>query len=854
MIMIYKLTSIPDISLSKYQNMSVGGIEGLKEYADDFLRQWQKVSAIYDIEINYIVRFVPESKKGNRLGCYVVFKYEDERLSGYISNLMKSSQLTDLYGIVYLEENPFECSTFKEKFVLKKCERKRKYEVGNDDKIDLFYVETWEANKNSRLIDLYNTMQTFNTEIVYRVVLTGSDAYEDIFSSLEKPIEYLKNRSLNGEQNAIKLSDNTKWVNNKNAFSNEILRTYEQFLKSVSNAPCFKGNVIVYSNDDILGNMIFSSVCGECIEKGNWENIVLKNGPFNVLDDYEEFCDIMPRTLKYWPTYYTLDEVKSFFRPPMLYDAENIEMRKETDPLQIEGNLYLGKNTQEISIPLNILKKHAFVCGVPGAGKTNTMLHICYSLWKNCNVPFLVLEPAKKEYRALSQTDIDDLIIFSPSSGSRFPMAINPFEFAMGLSLSEHIQNLMNVFEGAFPLTPPLPALLDRAIEGVYNDHGWDADDINEGNKEYPTISELYDRLEFELKNTDYDGEVRGNMKSALEMRIGGLLRRDLGNVFDVKISSLKPEELIQHPIIIEMESMGTGPSNFMTLMICTLIREVLKADPKGNDNRSVRHVIFIEEAHNLIANATGEMVTGDANPKVAATNYIVKMLAEVRALREGIIIADQLPTVMAAEVLKNTGLKIVHRLTAGDDRAVIGEMMSANGMQIESIATYMPGDALISYEGLMRPFKMKIAEFNLKDAPATEKLYELMSIRDLQRHISKETFAIRLQKNKQNWMKEWRIAVVVFEQLQNDCSKIDMIESINEYEILVNTIVKDQIGVEKCINKLKKLVKKYKNTLDLAMEVDHEDNEFYRHMNESIQKLIKNAQIVLQKDRRNVK
>ena len=29
-----------------------------------------------------------------------------------------------------------------------------------------------------------------------------------------------------------------------------------------------------------------------CIEKGNWENIVLKNGPFNVLDDYEEFCDI----------------------------------------------------------------------------------------------------------------------------------------------------------------------------------------------------------------------------------------------------------------------------------------------------------------------------------------------------------------------------------------------------------------------------------------------------------------------------------------------------------------------------------------------------------------------------------
>lgn len=92
----------------------------------------------------------------------------------------------------------------------------------------------------------------------------------------------------------------------------------------------------------------------------------------------------------------------------------------------------------------------------------------------------------------------------------------------------------------------------------------------------------------------------------------------------------------------------------------------------------------------------TGETIAEDANPKVAATNYIVKMLAEVRALREGIIIADQLPTAMAAEVLKNTGLKIVHRLTAGDDRAILGTMMSANETQLEAVATYLPGDALL--------------------------------------------------------------------------------------------------------------------------------------------------------------
>lgn len=47
-----------------------------------------------------------------------------------------------------------------------------------------------------------------------------------------------------------------------------------------------------------------------------------------------------------------------------------------------------------------------FVCGVPGSGKTNTMLHLANSLWNyeveengekhKLHIPFLVLEPAKE--------------------------------------------------------------------------------------------------------------------------------------------------------------------------------------------------------------------------------------------------------------------------------------------------------------------------------------------------------------------------------------------------------------------------------------------------------------------------
>ena len=62
-----------------------------------------------------------------------------------------------------------------------------------------------------------------NSEVVYKVALRGNDAYEDIYASLEKPIEYLKNKTDNDKQSNITLSDNTRQINSKDAFSNNIL-------------------------------------------------------------------------------------------------------------------------------------------------------------------------------------------------------------------------------------------------------------------------------------------------------------------------------------------------------------------------------------------------------------------------------------------------------------------------------------------------------------------------------------------------------------------------------------------------------------------------------------------------------
>lgn len=848
--LIYSLKNIPDLSLVKYQSLEENGVEGAIKKCEAFLRQWQKISATYQININLWIKYTPNCNIGERISIFIGISYSNEELTEKIKALMSDSSLTEYFTLNYIGDK-IEDKYYKHKVTLKKCERKREcFKNDGKESIPLYYAETWKTDSEARAISLLKSMHSLNNEVVYCVSLTGVDSYEKTFKSLERPIEFLRNitKSRNSQEIVLK-KDEFNRNTPKDIAAEETLKVYEDFLKNTSTSPCYQCNISVLSDDKMVADMLLNTVCGEVITEGDWS--IYSHCNKDCFSIFDEFCfcnEIMPDSLSYWPTYFTLNEISPFFRLPALYEGEHIEIKKETEPLETSGQIFLGENLNgnKVTLPQNILKKHAFVCGVPGAGKTNTMLHLCYLLWKKCGIPFLVLEPAKKEYRALSKTDIEELIVFSPASGSKFPLAINPFEFPHGLSLSEHIQNLMDVFEGAFPLTPPLPALLDRAIEGIYLSHGWDTDDVNDGTKEYPTMSELYKRLQYELEHTDYDGEVRGNMKSALEMRIGSLLRRDLGNVFDVAFSTLSPEDILKYPIIIEMESLGTGPSNFLTLMLCTLIREVLRANPFSESEKEVRHVVFIEEAHNLIASKTEDVATDEGNPKIAATNFIVKMLAEVRALREGIIIADQLPTAMTPEVLKNTSLKIVHRLTSQDDRGLIGSTMSANDFQLEELGSYMPGNALITYEGLLRPFRMQIAAFEEKEAPTDVELYNLMNVRDKQTEVSEITFALRLDKIKQKWINEWDIMMVVYQHLVANCKKLQQINDFDEIKTVIEDIVKDELGLDKSLNILKQIKSKYNYVLELSMKTDDDDILFFDKMNSGINNVINNAKILI--------
>lgn len=823
----YEVKRIPDLTLSKYSALDEGGVEGVLKKHEAFLRQIHRKGLLNKEIIRWIYEYNPSAPKGQRMK--IIIKFDGKNASDYMQSFIGSSPLAPYFDLVQVfpeeelppltgKETPKDLEKRKAKTLTLNQElyryqasllKKEKFaRPDNPEMADFYSVNKWEMNEDARLFGLFTMMKKMaenskkedksQWRCLYCVDVVPMDYADAIESpSMLGPIMAGLRRMLS--LRVEKTSASTSFQKDESA--DYTLERYKDLVKTIAGTPHFNVNIKAYAQNSDYANMLLDAAASEALSEGSYD-VVVETGMFNVNEIINKNLRLLcntraPKELRFWPTLFFLKELVPFTTLPTLYSGESIEMPKETAPSYDDSGLYLGKDTDDYNVyfPLKNLPKHAFLAGVPGSGKTNSMLHLVTTLYSKFDIPFLILEPAKQEYRALvNKPEMRGTTVFSPSSGTKFLLHINPFQFPLKMSLAEHIRNVINVFEGSFSMDPPMPFLLDRAIERVYRDKGWLPYMINQGTLPYPTMGELYDTLEQILEETDYEGEIKGNLKSVLQVRIGSLLSREMGDVFNVAESSMAPEEWLTRPVVIELEAMGSGPANFLTLMLSTLIRETLKVNPlkRKDGSKKPRHVIFFEEAHNLIGPKAEKEAGENANPKIAATAFVVKMLAEVRALNEAIIIADQLPTAMAPEVIKNTSLKLGHRMTSQDDRQLLGSTMSADEVQLERMATFTTGRTLCIYEGLLKPFELQMEQWSkvngvvhdeLYDSPSDDKLYAMLCyegspfIKDLE-----QSFKITADKYNKQWDDIMEDVNEYFDELDNLAEACGDIENTREF------------------------------------------------------------------------
>ncbi|WP_007513281.1 ATP-binding protein [Pseudofrankia saprophytica] len=380
------------------------------------------------------------------------------------------------------------------------------------------------------------------------------------------------------------------------------------------------------------------------------------------------------------------------------------------------------------------LNRHAFVCGATGAGKSQTVRSLLESVSLAPEpIPWLVLEPAKAEYARMAGrlAGHGEVVVIRPGLTGVRPPSLNPLEPEPGFPLQSHLDLVRALFLAAFEAHEPFPQVLARALTACYSEHGWnlvldrpepptrpklwrrgpDADPDVPTRRRYPTLGDLQRTASTVIQNIGYGAEVTADVRGFVDVRIGSLREGTPGRFFEgghpIDIGAL-----LTRNVVFELEDI-TNDQDKAFLLGAVLIRivEHLRVRHGRGGADGLRHLLVVEEAHRLLRNVAD-------GPAAAAVEMFAALLAEIRAYGEGVIVVEQIPAKILPDVVKNTALKVMHRLPAADDRQVVGATMNLTEEQSELVVALPPGVAAVTVDGMDRPLLVRMTPGGNRESP----------------------------------------------------------------------------------------------------------------------------------------
>ena len=402
-------------------------------------------------------------------------------------------------------------------------------------------------------------------------------------------------------------------------------------------------------------------------------------------------------------------------KPIVLKDDEQVELG------------YLVKSGTEcdgckVNLAKDQLDRHVFVAGVTGSGKTTT----CQTLLLSSGWPFLVIEPAKTEYRGLRMArDKDgkpitaireqckDMLVFTLGDDTEAPFRLNPFELIPGESVTSRVDMLMASITAAFDMEAAIPQLIERAIYACYEDYGWSLDTnensdypfakgkdgkINyesgpfaDGVFAFPTLSDVLKKTEAVVEEQGFDDRLKKDYIGSIKARLQGLTLGSKGFMLDCP-RSVDFVKLLDRKVVLELEEIPNAAQKSLIIgFVLTNLLQAVKYKFKKSGGK-VNHITLIEEAHRLLSKTEPG---GSPSQKQAAETF-ADMLAEIRKYGESLVIADQIPGKLTPEVMKNTNTKIIHRLFAQDDKEAVGHTMGLEEEQANFLSNLQIGRAVV--------------------------------------------------------------------------------------------------------------------------------------------------------------
>jgi uncharacterized protein len=419
-------------------------------------------------------------------------------------------------------------------------------------------------------------------------------------------------------------------------------------------------------------------------------------------------------------------------------------------------------------LPLDSLNRHVFVSGATGSGKSQTVRALLEAATE-AGLPWLVVEPAKAEYRLMAArlaasgapgpcgaaagapAAMPRVVRIRPGESDAIAAGLNPLEPAPGADgrrfpLQTHADLVKALFLASFRSDEPFPQVLSAALTRVYEDAGWDlalsetvTADPSPG---YPTLTDLQRAAIRVVQEVGYSRRVTDDVLGFVKVRLSSLRLGTTGRFLEGG-HQLDFGQLLRANAVLEIEDVGDD-SDKAFLMGTVLIRlaEHLRMENRTRSVRGgsgpppqaarpagssppeptepagpapgLRHLTVVEEAHRLLRRPEPGAPAGAA---AHAVEMFAGLLAEIRAYGEGLIIAEQIPGRLIPDVIKNTAVKITHRLPAADDREAVGATMNMTEAQNRFLVTLAPGEAAVFTDGMDYPLLARMPDGTAREA-----------------------------------------------------------------------------------------------------------------------------------------
>lgn len=371
----------------------------------------------------------------------------------------------------------------------------------------------------------------------------------------------------------------------------------------------------------------------------------------------------------------------------------------------------------KVLLDVKSLTQHTFVTGSTGCGKSETVYKLIDSVRK-ANAKFLIIEPAKGEYKNVFGTEH----IFGTNPLISNLLKINPFKFTEGVHVLEHADRLIEIFNVCWPMYAAMPAVLKEAVLNSYEDCGWDL--IKSKNKYsndiFPTFSDLIWELETVIEASSYSEEVKSNYKGSLVTRVKSLANGINGEIFSgIEIGD---EILFDENVIIDLSRIGSQETKSLIMGVLIMRLNEYRANSGIEANSSLRHVTILEEAHNILKRCSQEQSMEGSNVAGKSVEMISNAIAEMRTYGEGFIIVDQSPGAVDISAIRNTNTKIVMRLPEDSDRKIAGKSAAMKDNQVDEIAKLPTGVAVVYQNDWEEPV---LCQINMYDGKRLK--YEFM-------------------------------------------------------------------------------------------------------------------------------